>query len=204
MPLTELEAKYARRRDRPYKLTDGAGLFLLVQPNGSKLWRMKYRLNGKEKLLSFGAYPTLGIAAAREKRDAAKAMLAEGKDPGQNRSEINPEKGETFLVVAQRWHANRASALDPAHAQRVWSRLERDVFPEFGARLMHEITPPDVLAMASTDPTAHLNSKLHSVCDGQGLLWSYSSPRGRPATIRGLTPPRGGPSQTGTRAGSSP
>lgn len=147
MPLTELEAKYAKRRDRSYKLADGSGLFLAVQPNGSKLWRMKYRYGGKEKLLSFGAYPTLGIAAAREKRDAAKALLAEGKDPGRHRSEINPEKGVTFLVVAQRWHANRASALDPAHAQRVWSRLERDVFPVFGDKLMCEITPPDVLAM---------------------------------------------------------
>lgn len=147
MPLTELEAKYAKRRDRSYKLADGGGLFLLVQPNGSKLWRMKYRYHGKEKLLSFGAYPTLGIAAAREKRDTAKALLAEGKDPGQSRAEMNPEKGETFLVVAQRWHANRASALDPAHAQRVWSRLERDVFPALGSKLMHEITPPDVLAM---------------------------------------------------------
>jgi len=147
MPLTELEAKYAKRRDRPYKLADGGGLFLSVQPNGSKLWRMKYRYDGKEKLLSFGAYPTLGIAAAREKRDTAKALLADGKDPGQSRAEMNPEKGETFLVVAQRWHANRASALDPAHAQRVWSRLERDVFPVLGSKLMHEITPPDVLAM---------------------------------------------------------
>lgn len=147
MPLTELEAKYAKRRDRSYKLADGGGLFLLIQPNGSKLWRMKYRYGGKEKLLSFGAYPTLGIAAAHAKRDAAKALLAEGKDPGLNRSEMSPEKGQTFLVVAQRWHANRASALDPAHAQRVWSRLERDVFPVFGDKLMHEITPPDVLAM---------------------------------------------------------
>jgi integrase len=147
MPLTELEAKYAKRRDRSYKLADGGGLFLAVQPNGSKLWRLKYRHGGKEKLLSFGAYPTLGIAAARDKRDAAKALLAEGKDPGQYRSEISPEKGQTFLVVAQRWHANRASALDPAHAQRVWSRLERDVFPVFGDKWMNEITPPDVLAM---------------------------------------------------------
>ena len=69
MPLTELQAKNAKPRDRAYKLSDGGGLFLLVQPNGRKLWRMKYRLDGKEKLLSFGAYPALGISAAREKRE---------------------------------------------------------------------------------------------------------------------------------------
>ena len=81
MPLTENQAKNAKPLERAYKLADSEGLFLLVQPNGAKLWRMKYRFAGKEKLLSFGAYPALGIAAAREKRRAAKAVLAEGKDP---------------------------------------------------------------------------------------------------------------------------
>jgi len=101
MPLTELEAKYAKRRDRSYKLADGGGLFLLVQPNGSKLWRMKYRYDGKEKLLSFGAYPTLGIAAAREKRDTAKALLAEGKDPGSTRViEVGEGDAQTVTIGA--------------------------------------------------------------------------------------------------------
>ena len=147
MPLTELQAKNARSRERAYKLADGEGLFLLVQPNGTKLWRMKYRYRGKEKLLSFGAFPALGIAAARVKRTAAKALLAEGKDPMQNKSQIGLERGDTFLSVAERWHENRKSALDPAHASRVWSRLERDVFPVLGDKMMHEITPPDVLEM---------------------------------------------------------
>jgi integrase len=195
MPLTELEAKYARRRDRSYKLADGGGLFLLVQPNGSKLWRLKYRYGGKEKLLSFGAYPTLGIAAAREKRDAAKSMLAEGKDPGQNRSEMNPEKGETFLIVAQRWHANRASALDPAHAQRVWSRLERDVFPEFGAKLMHEITPPDVLAMVRKIEARGALDISRRAKQGVGQIFQFAIACGLASTdptahLRGALKPR--------------
>lgn len=86
MSLTELQAKNAKPRERAYKLADGEGLFLLVQPNGAKLWRMKYRYRGKEKLLSFGAYPGLGVAAARVKRTAAKTLLAEGKGPMQNKS----------------------------------------------------------------------------------------------------------------------
>ncbi len=147
MPLTELQAKNAKPRERAYKLADGEGLFLLVQPKGAKLWRMKYRYGGKEKLLSFGAYPDVGIAAAREKRTAAKALLVERKDPMKNRLEMSPENAETFRSVAERWHDNRASALDPAHAARVWSRLERDVFPVLGDKLMHEIAPPDVLEM---------------------------------------------------------
>lgn len=147
MPLTEIQAKKSKPRDQGYKLADGEGLFLLVQPNGSKLWRMKYRFGGKEKLLSFGAYPSLGLAAARDKRTAAKALLAEGKDPMRNKAEASTGGTNTFLKVAERWHENRKSALDPAHADRVWSRLQRDVFPVIGEKLIHEITAPDVLEM---------------------------------------------------------
>jgi len=147
MPLTETQAKNAKPRERAYKLADSEGLFLLVQPNGTRLWRMKYRFAGKEKLLSFGAYPALGIAAARDKRKAAKALLAEGKDPMKAKGEVTSENGDTFYTVAKRWHENRQSALNPAHAERVWSRMERDVFPSLGQRLIHEITAPDVLQM---------------------------------------------------------
>lgn len=147
MPLTETQAKNAKPRERAYKLADSEGLFLLVQPNGTKLWRMKYRFAGKEKLLSFGAYPALGIAAARDKRKAAKALLAEGKDPMKAKREVISENGDTFYMVAKRWHENRQSALNPAHAERVWSRMEQDVFPSLGQRLIHEITAPEVLEM---------------------------------------------------------
>jgi len=147
MPLTETQAKNAKPRERAYKLADSEGLFLLVQPNGTKLWRMKYRFAGKEKLLSFGAYPELGIAAARDKRKAAKALLAEGKDPMKAKGAAISEIGDTFYIVAKRWHENRKSALNPAHAERVWSRMERDVFPSLGQRPIHEITAPEVLEM---------------------------------------------------------
>lgn len=147
MSLRELAVKNAKPAARPYKLADGEGLFLLVQPNGSKLWRMKYRFHGKEKLLSFGAYPDIGVAAARERRLFAKTMLAEGKDPMVHKAECARTAEGTFLAIAQRWHDNRKSSLDPAHAQRVWSRIERDVFPFLGQRMIHEITPPEVLEM---------------------------------------------------------
>lgn len=147
MPLTEIQAKKSKPREQAYKLADGEGLFLLVQPNGSKLWRMKYRIGGKEKLLSFGAYPALSLAAARDKRTAAKALLSEGKDPMRHKDDSNTDAATTFEKVAERWHANRKSALDPAHAERVWSRLQRDVFPLLGERLIHEINAPEVLEM---------------------------------------------------------
>ena len=147
MALSEIQIKNAKAAERPYKLADGEGLFLLVKGNGSKLWRLKYRYRGKEKLLSFGAYPDVGIAAARELKTLAKAALAEGKDPMVHKPGRDFEPERTFKAVAEMWHKNRKSSLDPAHAKRVWSRMERDVIPVLGERMMHEITPPEVLGV---------------------------------------------------------
>lgn len=85
MALKELEVRYATKRAKDYKLTDGEGLYLLVRPNGSKLWRMKYRYGGKEKLLSFGAYPAVSLAEARLRRAKAKVVLGEGGGSGRRR-----------------------------------------------------------------------------------------------------------------------
>ena len=159
MPLKELEVKYTQRRQRPFKLSDGGGLYLLVQPSGSKLWRLKYRFDGKEKLLSFGKYPDVGLAAARHKREAAKALLAEGIDPGavaateamEGAGEAAPARAapalENFEAIARAWHKNRESGLCPAHATRVLSRMERDAFPDLGTKAITEITPPEILAV---------------------------------------------------------
>jgi integrase len=145
MALSEIQIKKAKATDRPYKLADGEGLYLLVQRNGSKLWRLKYRFRGKEKLLSFGPYPDIGIAAARELKKLAKATLVEGRDPMVHKPGRDFEDEKTFRAVAAMWHQNRECSLDPAHAKRVWSRLERDVLPQLGDLMMHEITPPEVL-----------------------------------------------------------
>ncbi|TCM15782.1 uncharacterized protein DUF4102 [Novosphingobium sp. PhB165] len=92
MALTELEVKYAAKRGKPYKPADGGGLHVLVHPNGSKLWRMKYRFDGKEKLLSFGQYPKVSMAHARARREEAKVLLAAGKDPAVQRN-VEPSAG---------------------------------------------------------------------------------------------------------------
>lgn len=151
MPLKELEVKYTQRRQRPFKLSDGGGLHLLVQPTGSKLWRLKYRFDGKEKLLSFGKYPDVTLAMAREKRREAKAKLAEGIDPGAacagEPALKKPLPPRTFEAIARAWHANREEGLDPAHAGRVLRRMERDAFPAIGDKLLAEITAPEILEM---------------------------------------------------------
>lgn len=80
MPLTDVAIRNAKPREKPYKVGDTLGLFLLVQPSGGKLWRVKYRIDGKEKKLAIGIYPQVGLAEARRRRDAARELVAAGKD----------------------------------------------------------------------------------------------------------------------------
>ena len=113
MALKELEVRYAGLRQKDYKLADGEGLYVLVRPNGSKLWRLKYRFGGKEKLLSLGAYPDVSLADARLRRAEAKVALRQGRDPG---AKNVPARGVTFEDAARAWHANRLASprLSPA------------------------------------------------------------------------------------------
>lgn len=144
MALKDLEVRYATKRTKDYKLADGEGLHVLIRPNGSKLWRMKYRFAGKEKLLSFGIYPKIGLAEARLKRAAAKLELAAGRDPG-----ARPERMAvmSFERAARAWHENREASLDAGHAARTLARLERDAFPVLGETDIRAVTSADVLAM---------------------------------------------------------
>lgn len=133
---------------KPRKLTDGGGLYLHVAPGGGKLWRMRYRFAGKEKLLSFGPYPTVTLADARALRDKAKRALVEGRDPGaDNKAAMTAPAGETLEAVAREWIRAQSATWTPAHSTRILSRFERDVFPTIGARTIAELTAAEVLAM---------------------------------------------------------
>jgi len=147
MALKDLEIKYAARRSRDYKLFDGEGLYVLVRPGGSKLWRFKYAFDGKEKTLSLGKYPATSAAAARQMRSDAKKLLAEGIDPGEEKKVKKRLRDPLlhFEPIARAWHANREEELDDAHAARVMSRMERDVFPALGQREISSITAPEIL-----------------------------------------------------------
>lgn len=110
MPLSDLQIRKAKQRDKPYKMADGLGLFLQINPNGSKLWRMKYRFLGKEKLLALGAYPLISSADARKKRDRAREQIAEGIDPSVqkqlDRIEAETKARITFKAVADEYYQN--------------------------------------------------------------------------------------------------
>lgn len=149
MPLTNTQAKNAKPDAKPYKLADGGGMFLLVQPNGSKYWRLKYRFGGKEKLLALGVYPELSIIEARQRREAARQLLRNGTDPGAAKQDKKAQdklsSAETFEAVARQWHENKRDGWHPTTAADKLYRLEKDVFPHMGGKPIASITPPQVL-----------------------------------------------------------
>lgn len=149
MALTDPKIRNAKPGDKPFKLYDTGGLFLLVQKNGGKWWRLKYRFAGKEKLLSMGTYPDVGLKEARGKRDAARELLAADIDPGvERRKQKRLQKAlaaSSFEVVAREWHEHQKGRWSKGHADGVMGSLEKDVFPDLGRRPVTEITSAEVL-----------------------------------------------------------
>ncbi|GJL85389.1 MAG: hypothetical protein DHS20C02_11640 [Micavibrio sp.] len=136
MNLNDKLCKSAKPKDKPYKLSDGGGLYLEVTPKGSKLWRVKYRFLNNEKKLCIGEYPVITLAEARNHRDEAKKLLANGHDPSAVKQEIKQERiqeaGNTFEAIAREWHEHKKHEWSEVNAKTVIDRLERDVFPEIG------------------------------------------------------------------------
>lgn len=154
MSLSDSRVRAAKPRAKNYKIYDSEGLFLLVTPAGGRLWRVKYRYDGKEKLLAVGAYPIVGLAAARQKRDAALRVLDAGKDPSaekaQQKRAVRDAASNTFEIVGREWHAAQKHRWTPAYGRQVMVRLEVDVFPDLGQRPIAEIEPKEVLTTLKT------------------------------------------------------
>ena len=149
-PLTAAQVKNAKPKDKPYKLFDGGGLFLLVTPAGGKLWRMKYRQeNGKEGMLSFGAYPTLSLEQARRKRDEARQQKAAGNDPGQivreEKAESKSKARNTFAAVAAQWFDFMSSKNAPQTMNYYSSLLKNYLLPNFGKMSVKNIKPSHLI-----------------------------------------------------------
>lgn len=146
--LTNAAVKGARASARPYKLCDTGGLYLYVTPTGRRTWRMKFRYQGREKLLTFGPFPTLSLVEARARRDAARAMLKRGEYPASQECKFASGAMQicTFEHVARSWHADRRPRWTDRHAADVLASLERDIFPELGAMAITDIDAAAVLA----------------------------------------------------------
>lgn len=146
--LTDTEIKTAKPREKPFKLSDGRGLYLLVTPAGAKLWRFKYQFSGgrgREKLLAFGAYPDVSLADARDKREEARQLIARGVNPATQRRIERNAAAFTFEVVAREWFEKNRSKWTAGHARTILSRLEQNAFPYLGSKPINEITAPEML-----------------------------------------------------------
>ena len=152
MPLTEVAARNAKPGERPFKVFDAQGLYLLVQPQGGKLWRLKYRFAGKEKLLSFGSYPEVSLREARQRRDKARKQLRDDQDPSQLRKATKATQliaaMNSYEAIARAWHIRWSTGKNAKHAAGVLSRLERDVFSSVGSMPFESVTAAHLAACA--------------------------------------------------------
>lgn len=149
-PLTDAAIKVAKPKDKPYKLTDGQGLYLEVMPGGSKLWRLKYSYAGREKRLAFGAYPTVPLQLARRRRDEARQQLAEGNDPGElMKADKQALKAEvlTFEALAREWHRYQTPRWAPSTAAKALAYLESDLLPALGKKPFETVTRPHLVEL---------------------------------------------------------
>jgi integrase len=178
MPLTALAIKNAKPTDKPRKLADEKGLFLLINPNGSKYWRLKYRIDGKEKLLAIGVYcgPTqyddsgkaktdkiqLSLTEARDLAYEARKQIKDGVDPNQAKRQVKQQAifdaENCFEAVAREWHTRSAARWSADHAARIMRRLEVELFPTLGKRSVNELKTRDLLmALRPIEERGHLD-----------------------------------------------
>lgn len=148
--LTNITIKNAKPGPKPQRMFDGGGLYLEVSPAGGKLWRLKYRFEGKEKRLALGIFPTITLAEARDLREAARKQLAFGTDPALPKKEAKAERlvqKETFELIAEEWFSKYQHTWAENTAETIISRLRKDIFPYIGARAIREITASELLAV---------------------------------------------------------
>jgi integrase len=198
MPLTDIEVRHAKPREKPYKLSDERGMYLEVTPTGAKYWRMKFRHAGKEKRLALGVYPEVGLKDAREKRDAARKLLADGIDPAAvkkaRKAAAVAETTSSFEAVAREWFGKFAPGWAPTHSDKIIRRLERDIFPWLGNRPIAEISAPDLLAVLRRIENRGAVETAHRAHQNCGQILRYAIATGRAerdtsADLRGAIPP---------------
>jgi integrase len=199
VPLTDTAIRSAKARDRTFKMFDGGGLYLEVNPRGGKWWRWKYRFGGTERRLSLGVYPAVGLKAARAKRDVLRQQLAAGVDPGQARKagKVALAGAGTFEAVAREWLAKFSPGWVAGHANRIVRRLEQDLFPWLGARPIAEIKTPELLAVLRRIESRGALETAHRAMQNCGQVFRYAVATGRAerdptADLRGALPtPKG-------------
>ncbi|MEJ1358421.1 MAG: integrase arm-type DNA-binding domain-containing protein [Candidatus Sedimenticola sp. (ex Thyasira tokunagai)] len=198
MPLTDTAIRNAKPQQKSRKMFDERGLFLLVSPKGGKWWRFKYRFDGKEKQLSLGVYPDVGLKDARERRDEARKQVAAGIDPSEHRKAKKASREEqsanSFEVIAREWFAKHSPNWTADHADRIIRRLERDIFPWVGGKPIADITAPLLLEAVRRIENRGALETAHRALGDCGQVFRYAVATGRAerdpsGDLRGALPP---------------
>ena len=201
MPLTQLQVKNAKIINKPLKVSDGGGLFLLVKssnPKDSKYWRLAYRFAGKQKTLALGVYPAVSLALARDRRDKARSLLINGIDPSNTKKAkkiaIRAMEENSFEIVAREWFMGRRHNWKENHSSKIITRLEKDIFPWLGTCPVGEITAPELLTAIRRIESRGALETAHRTLSYCGQIFRYSIATGRAtrdtaADLRGALPP---------------
>jgi integrase len=198
MPLTDTAIRNAKPGEKTIKLFDERGLYLEVSPAGGKWWRLKYRFDGREKRLSLGVYPDVSLKDARERRDAARKLLADGTDPSENRKAQKSARADraanSFEVVAREWYAKYSATWAKDHGNRIIRRFERDIFPWIGGRPIAEVTAPELLNVVRRIEDRGALETAYRALGNCGQVFRYAVATGRAerdpsGDLRGALPP---------------
>ena len=183
MPLTDTRVRNAKSTAKSYKLSDGGGMYLLVTPDGARYWRLDYRFAGKRRNVAFGVYPTVTLASARTRREEARGLLAKDIDPSTvkkaTKRAAKLASDHTFEAVAREWIAKQRNRLAPRYYALVLARLEADIFPQIGSRLIADIGAPELLeALKKVEKRGVLETarRLRQTC---GQVFRYAIATGR-------------------------
>jgi len=197
MVLSDTKVRNAKPKDKPFKLFDGGGLFLLVKPNGGKYWRFDYRHGGKRNTLAIGVYPDISLLEARQQLLDARKALANGIDPRvQQKAKKQVQTDENgFEIVAREWYGKNLHTWTEGHAQTIMSRLERDVFPYIGKRQVIDITAPEVLRVLRRVESRGAVVAAHRIRTVCGQVFKYAVATGRAdrdptGDLKGALPPK--------------
>lgn len=183
MKLNARQVETAKPKDKPYKMADGGGLYLLVKTNGSRYWRLKYRIDGKEKLLALGVYPDVSLADARAKRDEARKGIAGGIDPLEVKKEQKVEREaqvkNTFQEIALEWHNMKVKKWSAGYASDILEAFNKDVFPFIGQRPVADIKPLELLNVLKKMEDRGATEKAKKVRQRCGEVFRYAIVTGR-------------------------
>ncbi|HBI5585089.1 TPA: tyrosine-type recombinase/integrase, partial [Salmonella enterica subsp. enterica serovar Welikade] len=183
MPLNDMQIRRAKPEAKAYTLGDGQGLSLLIEPNGSKSWRFRYRFAGKPKMISLGVYPTITLADARSRRDDARKLVAEGKNPSEVRKErkiaLQTESESAFEKIATEWHQMKSTKWSEGYASDIMEAFQKDIFPYIGERPVGEIKPLELLNVLRKIEKRGALEKMRKVRQRCSEVFRYAIATGR-------------------------